>query len=384
MQLKLGLASVCLVMFHSAVAESTLCAAEPFSIPQIDLNDKSAWQVIVDREPGQYLGHPTTVLLEDGKTILCVYPKGHGRGAIVLKRSIDGGKTWSQRLDVPENWATSLETPTIHRVVGPDGKRRLIVFSGLYPVRMASSDDDGHTWTPLKPIGDWGGIVAMGSVVPLRTGAGHYLALFHDDGRFIAKDNHRLPDPQAVMTLYQSRSVDGGLTWSSPEAIFGAAEIHLCEPGALRSPDGGQIAMLLRENRRRKNSHVMFSDDEGKRWSAPRELPRELTGDRHTAVTMPDGRLFISFRDTEQHSPTLGDWVAWVGSYDDIVQGRAGDFRVRLKDNTKGYDCAYPGVLMLPEGTIVTTTYGHWTEGQQPYVLTVRIPVSELNDLARK
>ena len=50
-----------------------------YSIPLIDLAQETNRQVIVDREPGQYLGHPTTVLLEDGKTILCVYPKGHGK-----------------------------------------------------------------------------------------------------------------------------------------------------------------------------------------------------------------------------------------------------------------------------------------------------------------
>ncbi len=47
----------------------------------IDLNDQVHRQVVVDREAGQYLGHPTTCLLEDGKTLLCVYPKGHGRGS---------------------------------------------------------------------------------------------------------------------------------------------------------------------------------------------------------------------------------------------------------------------------------------------------------------
>ena len=50
------------------------------TLPTIDLNDLAAHHVIVDREPGQYLGHPTTVLLEDRKTMICVYPKGHGRG----------------------------------------------------------------------------------------------------------------------------------------------------------------------------------------------------------------------------------------------------------------------------------------------------------------
>lgn len=357
-------------------------AAEPFSISVVDLNDRADWQVIVDREPGQYLGHPTTVLLEDGKTILCVYPKGHGRGAIVYKRSADGGKTWSQRLPVPENWATSLETPTIHGVIGPNGTKRLIVFSGLYPVRMAVSQDDGATWSPLQPVGDWGGIVTMGSVVKLNTKPGEYLALFHDDGRYFTKEGKKVPSAEQVMTLYKSKSVDGGLTWAQPEAIYGSADVHLCEPGVIRSPDGKQLAMLLRENRRRKNSHVMFSNDEGATWTDPKELPRELTGDRHTGVYVPDGRLFISFRDTAKESPTAGDWVAWVGSYDDIAHGRPGSFRVRLKDNTKAYDCAYPGVELLPDGTIVTTTYGHWGEGEQPYVLCVRIPFAELKALA--
>jgi len=51
-----------------------------FKIPLIDLDKDTFRQVIIDREDGQYLGHPTTVLLEDGKTILTVYPKGHGKG----------------------------------------------------------------------------------------------------------------------------------------------------------------------------------------------------------------------------------------------------------------------------------------------------------------
>ena len=54
-------------------------------------------QTVVDREAGQYLGHPTTALLDDGQTMIIVYPKGHGRGAVVMKKSYDGGKTWSKR-----------------------------------------------------------------------------------------------------------------------------------------------------------------------------------------------------------------------------------------------------------------------------------------------
>jgi len=109
-------------------------AADPPGYPTtIDLNDHADRQVVVDREPGQYLGHPTTCLLEDGKTILCVYPKGHGRGPVMYKRSTDGGKTWSDRLPTPASWATSKEVPTLHRVVDATGKKRLIMWSGLTP-----------------------------------------------------------------------------------------------------------------------------------------------------------------------------------------------------------------------------------------------------------
>ena len=101
-----------------------------YTIPVIDLADETHRQVVVDREEGQYLGHPTTVLLEDGQTILCVYPKGHGRGAVVYKKSTDGGLTWSERLPTPENWATSKEVPTLHRVVDANGTKRLIMWSG--------------------------------------------------------------------------------------------------------------------------------------------------------------------------------------------------------------------------------------------------------------
>ncbi len=353
-----------------------------YSIPIIDLAPDTQRQVEVDREPGQYLGHPTTVLLEDGRTILCVYPKGHGRGPIVFKRSTDGGLTWSDRLPTPASWATSKETPTIHRVIGPDGTKRLILWSGLSPARLAVSEDDGASWSELEPAGEWGGIVVMGCLTDLRTGPGHYLAMFHDDGRFFTAEGGR--DDPVTFTLFQTNSTDGGLSWSTPYAVWNGSDVHLCEPGIIRSPDGTQLAILLRENARRKNSHLMFSNDEGRTWSKPRELPGALTGDRHTAVYAPDGRLFISFRDTTLQSPTWGDWVAWVGTYDDIASGREGQYRVRLMDNLVGADCAYPGVEILPDGTIVATTYGHWTEGAEPYIVSVRLTLAELDDRAAR
>ncbi len=359
--------------------DSTKPLPRGYSIPIIDLANQTDRQVVIDREKGQYLGHPTTVLLEDNKTMITVYPKGHGRGGIVMKRSTDAGLTWSDRLPVPKSWATSKEVPTIHRVIDKKGVKRLIMFSGLYPIRMAVSEDDGKSWSPLKPIGNYGGIVTMGCFDRLKNG--HYMALFHDDGRFI-REGSKKADP-VVFHVYKVLSKDGGLTWGQPEIIATHATAHLCEPGLIRSPNGKQIAVLLRENSRTLNSFVIFSNDEGKTWTEPRQVPGALTGDRHTGKYAPDGRLFISFRDTTHDSPTKGDWVGWVGTYEDIVKGREGQYRVRVMDNTKGADCAYPGVEVLPDGTFVTTTYGHWVKGEQPFICSVRFTLDELDAQAK-
>jgi hypothetical protein len=266
-------------------------------------------------------------------------------------------------------------------VTGPDGRNRLILWSGLHPARFSVSEDGGESWSELKPAGNWGGIVVMACLEPVRRGAGHYLALFHDDGRFFR------PHPQVTkpvtFTVYQTLSEDGGLSWRTPRPIVSRRDVHLCEPGWIRSPDGGEIALLLRENSRRRNSFVIFSRDEGLSWSGPRELPGALTGDRHTGRYGPDGRLFISFRDTTRESPTRGDWVAWIGTYEDLRRGREGQNRVRLMDNTKDADCAYPGVEVLPDGTLVATTYGHWTQGEQPYIVSVRLKLAEVDAMTR-
>lgn len=363
-------------------------------VPFIDLANDSYRQVLVDRERGQYLGHPTTCLLDDGKTILTVFPKGHGRGGIVYKRSSDGGKTWSERLPTPKSWATSKEVPTLHRMTDAKGKKRIMMFSGLYPIRMSVSEDEGGSWSDLKPIGDFGGIVAMACHMKVEGKPGHYFCLFHDDGRFLRRAGKR--KKPVVMTLLQTNTTDGGLTWSEPKTIHRSSEIHLCEPGIIRSPDRKRIAVLLRENSRRRNSHIIFSDDEGGSWSEPQELPITLTGDRHTGKYGPDGRLFFSFRgispgnkvmgdgEVSGPMPNAGDWSGWVGTWADLEKGNPGQYVVRVMDNKKGHDTTYPGVEILPDGTFVTVTYGHWTPNEAPYIMSSRFTLEELDAKAKK
>lgn len=338
-----------------------------YTIPTIDLGREKDRQIIVESIPGQYLGHPTTVLLADNKTILVTYPLGHGGPAAVLKKSTDGGLTWSERLPVPENWATATNCPCIHRLTGPDGVERLFVFEGRAEMRQSVSLDNGATWTPFEPNG-LNCVVAPITIVPIS--GGRHLALYHQ-----GPDN----EDRSPLTIWQSVSSDGGLTWA-PERMVGAFPgADLCEPAVVRSPDGRQLACLMRENRRIYNSFLMTSDDEGETWSTPVELPASLTGDRHMPRYAHDGRLVIAFRDKTHESPTQGDFVAWVGTYDDIVNLREGQYRVRLLESPKKSDLGYPGLELLPDGTFVATTYAVLNPGELNSVVSVRFSLADID-----
>jgi hypothetical protein len=38
---------------------------------------------------------------------------------------------------------------------------------------------------------------------------------------------------------------------------------------------------------------------------------------------------------------------------------------------------------VLPDGTFVATTYGHWTPGAAPYIVSVRFSLGEIDALPR-
>lgn len=360
--------AVCLLALagNTGAAEVPNPAVRGYTVPVLDVSGDITRRVIVDRRPGQYLGHPTTVLLKDGRTIFAVYPLGHAAGALVLVKSTDGGLSWSAPLPVPENWSTSKNPPSIHRVVAPDGRERLIILTGSaentkedLPVRLTVSDDEGKTWSPLRPIGegrDYNAIVAASSMLRLKDG--RYMALHHSD---------YLPgvDGKRNMKLYKMLSGDGGLTWSKRIFVAEHPVAEFCEPGAVRSPSGDEIAVMIRDNSRLFHSFVVFSSDEGEKWSKARQLPGPLTGDRHVAKYAPDGRMVVVFRDMDETSPTRGHFVAWVGTYEDLKLNRPGQYRVKLLHSYAGADCGYAGLELLPDGTFVAVTYIKERAGKQ-------------------
>jgi len=341
-----------------------------YGLPIIDLTAEKQRQVIIARgTPDVYQGHPTTVLMADRRTMFAAWTYDHGGFCGPLKRSDDGGLTWGELIPVPDNWRTIRNCPTIHRLTDPAGKERLLVYAGNGDMHQSVSEDGGRTWTPMAKNG-LRAVVAPITIVPIA--GNRHLAHYH----------WRPSDGSARLAIWQSVSADGGLTWEPGHIVATYAGAAPCEPALIRSPDGRQLISVMRENSRRYNSLLIVSNDDGRTWSEPVELPASLTGDRHMPRYTADGRLVITFRDMAPRSPTRGNFVAWIGTYDDIVNLREGQYRVHLV-KMHGYDSGYGGVELLPDGTIAATTYCALAPGEKPSVVSVRFTMAELDAKAK-
>jgi hypothetical protein len=363
------------------------------SIPIIDISDQTERHVIIAQgTETAWQGHPTTLLMPDGKTIYCVWQgrrnssKEHGAPAGYLKRSDDGGHTWSDYIQLPANWLeTGRGHPTIHRLVDAYGVARLIVFcrdNDRTTFLQAMSLDEGKTWTEMCPIGlmdpDGDPIVGWTAPISILEAAGPNGENKHL--MWYERSRNGSPSPG---TIWQSASYDGGLTWGESKVVV--EKEGASEPGAIRSPDGKQLLLLIREQNRRLNSLFTVSGDEGKTWSEPRQLPLALSGDRHLARYAPDGRLVILFRPYPPASSASlqvfqeNYFTAWVGRYEDIICGREGQYLVRLIRSHQGPDHTYPGLEILPDGSFVATTYIKYTPGPEMHsVVCVHFHLDEI------
>jgi len=392
-----------LASFGAGAAETP---RRDYGIPQLDLAKENGLFTTVERR-STYLGHPSTVLLRDGKTLVVAYPDGHGRGNLILRRSTDAGKSWrplpiaAQRVE---------ETPVLYRLDLPGGKERILLVTcqpRKSTLEWMWSDDRGESWSPRrawKLEGPNGIIVALASLWAVPGDQPCWRGIFHDFGF----DNWTVDlHLEAATTGAPALRFDNlrRMDFASPAGRAAANRAGLCEAGLVVRPDGKRLALLFRPEKRLTNSMVAFSDDAGSTWTDPRELPGALTGHRHEAVNLPDGRTMVFMRDfspLNKGNPSHGDWVAWVGTFADLEEGREGQYRIRLRrnygnsSNNNIGDCGYSGVELLPDGQVLAVTYGHWFlvpdsvhpnhpdgRGMPPFILQAKLDPKQLDAWAK-
>jgi hypothetical protein len=360
--------------FMSNVLFGSMAVVLAEELPILDISQETNRHVIIAAGTETiYQGHPTTLLMPDGKTMLAVWSLGHGGPSGPMARSDDGGRTWA-RLDdkLPPGFAKHRNCPSIYRLVDMRGKERLWVFSARPNMPRIVSEDGGISWQEMPPLG-LPCVMTFSSMVRLKDG--RYLGLYHKGPGGADR---------APLEVLQTMTADGGLTWSEPRVVAAVPAKNPCEPFVFRSPDGTELSCLMRENTHKGNSLMMFSRDEGQTWTTPIDTPWGLTGDRHTGVFTQDGRLVIAFRDQARGSSTKGHFVAWVGTYEDVRQGKPGQCRLKLLHSYAGGDCGYPGLDLLPDGTIVATTYIKYRPGTEKHsVVSTRFRMQEIDSLQR-
>jgi len=346
-------------------------------LPLVDISGDTKRQVVIAAgTPEIYQGHPTTLLMPDKKTMFCVWCINHGGSAGPMARSDDAGKTWVRMDDeLPPEYKKHRNCPSIYRIVDRNGQERLWIFTSSRGIDRLMSEDGGKSWKEMSPLGFPCGMPFTG-VIDLK------------DGRSAAFGQMRAATGSNDQGVIMCITDDGGLTWSKPRMIAKMPGKNLCEPFVIRSPDGKELCCLIRENHHTATSMMCFSSDEGQTWSQPVDTCWGLSGDRHVGVQAPDGRWVIAFRDRALNSSTYGQFVAWVGSYADIQNARPGDFRIRLLNHRgsprDGYswasvDTGYPGMEVLPDGTIIATTYTkHWDDTRRHSVVCTRFKLDEI------
>ena len=348
-------------------------------LPVVDISDDQSKQVVIAAGTDEtYHGHPTTVVADDG-TMFCVWTINHGGKCGPMARSTDGGKTWTRCDEImPPEYRTYANCPTLQRIPRKDGGANLAVFSAAKGgCGIVISEDNGKSWK-TAPVAKLSAGMPPTGLVALKDGS---VALF---GQIRNNRDVRSDRPSDDQSVWMSVSKDCGWTWDPMKIVATAPEKNLCEPFALRSPDGTEIALLMRENRHHGCSMMCFSCDEGATWTEPVDTCWGLSGDRHEGAYLPDGRLLVAFRDRAIGASTYGQYMGWVGSYEALRNAKPGDFRVHLLHHrgVGGFgacDTGYSGVEVLKDGTIVCTTYMRfWDDDRKHSVVSTRFSMDDL------
>ena len=382
------------------------------SIPVVSLPLDTS--VTVEKS-GSYIAHPDSVWVDDGTDqgkIIVMYPLGHGKGELAMRVSSDMGLTWSDRVSgLPESFKDSQETPTLYNLHFTDGSEKLVMISGC-PYWVATkykadgfnfsfSDDGGETWSEFEKFhSPADAIVAMSSLTQLKENGefvDKWMGLFHD---------HSFDVYKTVLSFDEN----GDAEWSEPELLMPSytditRKYGMCEVEIIREPESDTLILLARTEKRISRSLISFSYDEGATWTEPKELPYELSGDRHKAEYDPvSGKVLISFRQmipvkrsaVSIYNRISGGWYAWVGTFEDLMSyadddasnDEKGEYLIELgrtdyfaKPYNAVIDNGYSGVVCV-DGTFNVVGYGSFDKvGTTSYIISRTFTLADIEKL---
>ena len=326
----------------------------------------------LSRDPEYYHAFPDVALTPSGR-LVCVISECRHHGdrsytRIVLRDSLDRGRTWSEKrpLTEPSHDLPFWNCPRLSLL--RDG-RLVAVVDRLGTDERASayeklenylffSADEGQSWS--EPI-----LTPAQGIVPdqLRE---------LDTGRWLLACHVQDPATRnLVERLWYSD--DQGATWSGPVIVGRQAGLNLCEVSLLQI-EGPNLVAFHRENSGRGwDCFKTLSADYGETWGAPIAFPLPACH-RPVAGFLADGRIMITHRFMQGGKGWLGTWTqnffaAVTDRESALAPTREGAWTRILPldyDHSAASDIGYSGWVQFPDGEIYVVSYlvDDWPRGQ--------------------
>ncbi|HAZ03726.1 MAG: glycosyl hydrolase [Bacteroidetes bacterium GWF2_42_66] len=258
-------------------------------------------QTIWKTGEGAYKGYRIPALVVSVKETVLAFAEGRNDGGdsgdidMVVKRSTDNGKTWSEEIVI---WNDELNTcgnpcPVVDEETGriwlwmtwnygKDDESEIIYKKSEFPRKpfLCYSDDDGLSWSKLTDMSagcknpSWGWY-ATGPGFGIQQKSGKY------KGRLIIPANHSYDDPNGNVRkgpysygAHVIISDDHGKTWRMSESITPG-----CNESQVTELSDGTLLMNMRSYNDKYSRAISVSSDGGETWS-PVEHDFQLTESR--------------------------------------------------------------------------------------------------------
>lgn len=336
----------------------SVCGAESADLPPLV-------DVFVGGQDG-YPAYRIPALITTKRGTLLGFAEGraslrdHAENDIVLKRSVDGGRTWEPLQVVDEDGSNALNNPTA--VVVRETGRVLLMYQRyakgfdehkaepghdgprICRTFITHSDDDGVTWS--EPLDVTGQVKRPTEVTSTATGPGIGIQLVRGrhGGRILMPFNQ---GPHGKWQVYAAFSDDGGKSWRYGETAKEGTRGYANEVQFVELLDGS-LMLNARNQGGDKLRKLAISRDGGQTWSATQtdatliEPVCQASLLRHPGTGDPKKDVFIFSNPASQTARTNGTirlsrhegktWPIWRVLY-------AGSF---------GYSC----LGSLPDGSV--------------------------------
>jgi len=313
----------------------------------------------VSRDDSVYEAWPDLALTKSGK-LICVFSecKHHNDRSytrIVLKKSIDRGRTWNDKIPLSDG-TNGLPYWNCARISRLKDDRLVIVCDKIYG--KGESKSKNYLWFSDPEGEKWEGPIEtpITGIVPdklLELPSGRWILATHDKSK-----KHGYLE----QSLWYSD--DKGKTWVGPITVASQEGLNLCEASILRLPDGTLVAFMRENSGEGRDCYKSISLDNGESWEGPYQVP--LPGcHRPVAGMLNSGRILITYRFMQGGKGWLGNWTQnFFAALTDVESAKARDRREQWTrimpidfDRSPVSDLGYSGWVQFEDGEIYIVNY---------------------------